>query len=406
MHCDVLVVGAGPAGAASARHLAMGGAQVILADRLQEARGKPCGEYLSPQGFAPLTRLGVLDEILASPHLELEGVRLVGRDGSVFEGRYGRFMGHEPAHPRGLAVERRHLDPILRRKAAGTPGVTLMGGVTFLGLRQHPRGAEAILREGDREFSLEARVVIGADGAHSQVARALCVDRRLTWLDRVALVGHLEGVPEGSLGELHLGQGGYGALAPVAPGRLNLNVVVPKEVFRASSLSPESFFQDWIRRHPSLRERMGSGVLDGEVCVTSSMAHLARRVRVGSALLIGDAAGFVDPFTGEGMFLALHTAEMAAEAVLGELGLGAGSLGLYEARFKKEVTPKIQACLMIQRLLARPRLADALIRRVARLKGLSNALVSLSGDYVPPGPSVLWGLASKAVRDLIRREAA
>ena len=128
MHCDVLVVGAGPAGAACARHLALGGASVILADRTAVSVGKPCGEYLSPQGFQKLEALGVLDEILRQPHMELEGVRLTGRHGAVLGGRDTRFMGHAPSHPRGLAIERRLLDPSLRRKAEETPGLAALAG--------------------------------------------------------------------------------------------------------------------------------------------------------------------------------------------------------------------------------------------------------------------------------------
>ncbi|MGE4158537.1 MAG: FAD-dependent monooxygenase [Planctomycetota bacterium] len=406
MHCDVLVVGAGPAGASCARQLALGGARVILADRWVESPGKPCGEYLSPQGFAKLESLGVLEEVLRQPHRELEGVSLTGRRGSVLRGRYSRFMGHEPCHPRGLAIERRFLDPILRRKAEATPGVTPLAGAVLTGFQQTKDGVDARFQVGTRELNVRARRLVGADGAHSLVARTLGVDQRLPWLDRVALVGHLVGAPEGDVGELHLGAGGYGALAPVAPGRINLNIVVPKILFRQKGMEARDFFQDWIQRHESLQVRLGASILDGDVKVTSSMAHLARKVRVGSSLLIGDAAGFVDPFTGEGMFLALHTAELASSAVLSSLSQDEGSLRVYEDAFRRLVTPKIQACLMIQRLLSRPALADVLLGRVSRMRGLSNALVSLSGDYVPPGPRVLLGLASRALADLAGREAA
>ena len=113
MQVDVLIVGAGPAGATAAWALRGTGAEVLWLDRAQPGRDKPCGEFLSPQGLALLAEMNITDSLESLPHCRPKGVVFHNARGVWARGHYVPFMGFHPASSRGLAVRRTLLDPLL-----------------------------------------------------------------------------------------------------------------------------------------------------------------------------------------------------------------------------------------------------------------------------------------------------
>ena len=191
---DVVIVGAGPAGAAAAILLAERGTPVILLDRAEFPRPKICGEYLSPEAARVLDRLGVLKDVDASGAQPLAGMRIVAPDGRALTGRYpteGRWRGYRD---HALAIPREAFDRILLERARSLPvEVRERHRVTDLVLEgRHVTGVRGLDAAG-RPFEIASRLVVGADGRQSIVARTLGLVRPHP-LQRMAFIRDVEGL--------------------------------------------------------------------------------------------------------------------------------------------------------------------------------------------------------------------
>src|SRR5918994_1521210 len=239
---DVLVVGAGPAGSATALLLAAAGLSVVVVDRASFPRDKACSEYMSPEAVRILDRLGVVPALVASGAVALEGTAVTAPGGSRLHGAFAR-AGHRPFRPTGLSVSRRVLDHELAG-AAGRAGADLRERTTAEALL-YTRGAVAgaILRDAEgRRRAVHARLTIGADGLRSLVARRLG-PRRHGRPRRVAFVAHLDGVQGmGRSAEMHVGLRGYVGLNPIGGGRTNVALVVPAAEAAGERGRAEAFF--------------------------------------------------------------------------------------------------------------------------------------------------------------------
>jgi flavin-dependent dehydrogenase len=315
MHtADVVVVGAGPAGAASAILLAEHGLAVTVLERGPRARPKVCGEYLSPEGSRVLDRLGVLKTVDAGGAVAMSGMRITAPDGTVLDARYGAVGGFRPYREHAIGVPRATLDGALLERVRALPidlrtgvratevlveagRVTGVGGMDAAGARVEARG----------------RVLIAADGRASVIAHRLGCRRRHR-LARMALVTYVSGVPGcRDVGEIFVDPPDYAILNPLAPDRMNLSLVVPLAHAVPWRARLEDFFAARVKQLPHLARRLVGAV---RVAPLASLGPLAYRVappREGGVLFVGDAAGFYDPFTGEGIFTALRSAELAAE---------------------------------------------------------------------------------------------
>lgn len=191
---EVIVVGGGPAGAATAWALAKNGVDVLVLDRAHFPRAKPCAEYLSPEAARLLHEMGALAPLEAEGATTLGGMRVHVR-GQSFEGRFAGAHRWRGFRDRGLAVRRERLDALLL-DCARTAGARAEEGVRVLDLIRDPHGRVAGVvadRSGVRE-EFHASHVVGADGLRSVVARRLGLARRLRWPERYAFVTHYSGV--------------------------------------------------------------------------------------------------------------------------------------------------------------------------------------------------------------------
>jgi len=315
---DVLIVGAGPAGAVAGALLARAGARVRIVDRAMFPRDKLCGDTVNPGTLETLGRIGLASGI-SSCGLPVEGMWITGANGATVEGRY-------PAGQIGRALLRRHLDWMLLQDAVAAgaqfePGVAvrrpLVDAGRVTGVLAGGRGWESALR---------ARVTIGADGRRSALAFSLGLSKHPRRPRRWAIGGYVDcdgpSTVSPTLGEMHVRSGRYIGIARVPGGLTNVCVVKPWRPGDRAFGDPRQLLLGELSRDPLLRDRFaGARVVDAP-SVIGPLAVDVRDCTIDGLLLAGDAAGFVDPMTGDGLCFAIRGAELAAEAALSTLEHG------------------------------------------------------------------------------------
>jgi len=371
--------------------LARAGARVLLLDRARFPREKPCSEYLSPESTRVLERLGsdVLAAVAAAAPAHLTGMKVVAPSGAGVVGRFETFS---------FALPRTRFDTILLA-AARARGVDVREGVTVEELVYQDGAVGGVVARatgsGNRE-TYRARVVVGADGLRSVVARRLGTIIR-TAPYRIAFTAHVAGARDvDDLGEMHVGRPGYVGLGPIGDGVTTVALVLPvSEAHRGAR-----FFEE-LDRFPAVRGRFDPRRIVRRVLATGPFARWSRRpvAKGGGALLVGDAADFFDPFTGQGIYSALRGAELAAAAILESLatggGAGAGLDGYARAR-RREFMGKWILERLIGVAVGWPALIERVVGRLARRPQLADLLVRATGNCVPARaaltPRVLAGL--------------
>ncbi len=318
---DVLVIGAGPCGAVAATVLARAGARVCLIDRARFPRPKLCGDTLNPGALAVLRRLGMAASIDRAA-LALEGMRVTG-DGVTVEARY-------PDGLRGASLPREQMDHALVR-AALAAGAELREAVTARApvFRDTTRGgtvAGALCADEDgASFELLAPVTIAADGRRSALAFALGLARHPSTPRRWAIGACASGVHGlSAFGEMHIRQGHYIGIAPLPGGFANVCVVRPAAGGDAGLQRPQQALADAVASEPMLRERVADARWLTPPMVLGPLAvdRVADAVVPDGLLVAGDAAGFIDPMTGDGLRFAVSGGELAALAALRALEHG------------------------------------------------------------------------------------
>jgi flavin-dependent dehydrogenase len=307
---DVVVVGGGLAGAACALDLARGGASVVVVDKAEFPRDKPCGEGLLPHGLALLERLDCGDVAEACGGQPFKGI-LYHCHGVV---ALGDFEGGGV----GRGVRRRHLDLAVRQRAEAAGARLIHGSADDVVVDDS--GGTVTLKDGAR---LRARVVVGADGPRSLVRHRLGLDGGTAKKARYALRQHfrvVEGTPLPDRVEVHVGGGHELYVTPCEPGVVGVAALVEKPLMSAGSGPPGDRLRALIDGCAPLAARLARAAPIDEALACGPLRVKSRAVWRGRAVLIGDAAGYVDAITGEGMSLALHTASLASEAIRAILG--------------------------------------------------------------------------------------
>ena len=304
---DVVVAGAGPAGSACALALARAGLAVTIVERAAFPRRKVCGEYLNAGAVTALDRLGLATQVraLAAP---LRGVRLMPAHATAVELPFG--------HP-ALACERALLDEALLQAALDAGATLTRGRVTGV-VREGARIAGVAFRDEDgRTYEVRARWTVGADGCGSVVARAAGLVRRRWKRPRFAIGGHYAGFGtfDGFI-EMYVGGGAYFALNPLGPDRTNVMVVVAKRQLEQWSRFVDRGIAGKAAELAHGRRSFAQAKLVGSRAAIGPLAHDVRAPVAEGLVLVGDAAGFLNPFTGQGVFLALTSAERAAAAIV------------------------------------------------------------------------------------------
>jgi flavin-dependent dehydrogenase len=311
---DVLIVGAGPAGAVAATILARAGARVRLLDRAIFPRDKLCGDTINPGTVAILKRLQ-LAAALDRCSLPIAGMRVSGHNGVVVEGRY-------PAGAVGRAVLRRHLDWMLLQDAMAA-GAQLEPGVPVR--RAIVEGGEVKGVVLDRGCELRATVTIAADGRRSSLAFGLRLAEHPARPRRWAMGAYFEepaGASTPTLGEMHVRGDHYIGVAPVPGGLTNVCLVREWRAGDSAMGDPRTAIRRALAADALLRDRFARARMATTPTVLGPLAVDVARPAVDGLLLAGDAAGFIDPMTGDGLRFAMRGAELAAAAALDALAQG------------------------------------------------------------------------------------
>lgn len=386
---DVLVIGAGPAGSATALQLARAGFAVTLADKKAFPRHKPCGEFLSPECVPYLDALGLGDVFERLGAWRVHGMRLSAA-GAETQGRFRQLLDRPSHGGTGFGVQRTRFDHHLVQQAEAA-GVRFLPRHEFAELCRDADGTVlgAELRTPDGSTNrVIARHVVGADGVHSRVARALGVQRPLRWLDQMALVAHYRGVPAAPLADVHLLRGGFFAATTVDEGLYSVNLVLPRTALRTR------MDEDWdafVLRHlasaPALRERLQRSERHTPWRGTGPFAHTTTAQTLPGIALVGDAAGYVDPLTGEGIYFALFGARAVAGAIEQALHVPAratAAMASYRRERQRELAPRLCAARWLQRGLRHPWLVRTLVAALRRWPSLADLVVTMTGDTIHP----------------------
>lgn len=388
---EVIVVGGGPAGSATAFFLASSGIDVLVLDKARFPRDKTCSEYLSPQASRILETMGALGPVESSGAAQLKGMRVHAPNGQTIHGEFAASHGYKGYRDRGLAVRRTILDSILIDRARAA-GARVEEGTRVVDLIRDDSGrVGGVVSSGESERrEMRAQLVIGADGLRSIVGRRLGLIRPSGWPRRIALVTHFRGV-EGisEFGEMHVDRGGYCGVAPVGNGLVNVAVVVPVSRAAEVAIDRTEFLESWIAERPRIAAMFSGAERAGPVRATGPFASSAKRGWSRGAALVGDSADFFDPFTGEGIYTALRGGEVlagyAAESVRASSADERDrALGAYETARRSEFSGKWKVERLIGTAVAFPGLINRAATVLSRRRDMADLLVGVVGDFVPP----------------------
>ncbi len=391
MDAEVAIVGAGPAGTATAWALARQGVDVLLLDRARFPRDKVCSEYLSPEASRILDAMGALAECERAGAHHLDGMLVRAPNGQVIRGDFQASHGYRGYRDRGLALRRTVLDEILVRRARAA-GARVEEGVQVTGVRRTAAGAVAGVeaKAGGESRDIRARLVVGADGLRSVVARRLDLARTARWPRRLAIVAHYEGVRGMTThGEMHVERDGYCGLASVGGGLTNVAVVVSASRLREAPRDLGELMTRWLASRPHLAARFDGARRIAAPRATGPFASRARRAWSDGAALVGDAADFFDPFTGEGIYAALHGGELLATHALEWLRAPTPSRARAElVAYDRARRSAFGGKWIVERAIGTAVAVAPLMNRAAstlsRRKDMADLLVGVVGDFVPP----------------------
>jgi len=379
---DAAIVGAGPAGAATAVRLRALGLTVALLDKEQFPRHKICGDFLPPGAVANVRSL-CGEVVEAAAPARLTGLRITWRGRSI--------LADFPPDTAGWGLSRLQLDALLvkRAVAAGADLVERFRVERTVRLEDGRHRVEGSHPDGTRR-AFVASLVVEAGGRFGLVGRRLGWRRDDVRLQRWALWSPLSGVEGLSARcEMHVIDGGYVGVAPL-PGEKTANVTMvlsPRRMAAARS-DPRGYYRHVLGEHAELGPRLDAAHSVAPVRGLGPLACRARRFSEEGIALVGDACGFVDPFTAEGVSRALESARMLGDAVAPHTAAGRplpASLTLpsYESAWRERFGPKLALCRMLQVVIARPWLAGPMARGLSRRKDLANLMIAATGDLLP-----------------------
>lgn len=348
---DLLVVGGGPAGLATAIRARLAGLEVTVLDRSKPPIDKPCGEGLMPDAVSRLREIGV-----EPTGLPFRGIRYFD-SGLMAEGAF--------PHAGGLGVRRLELHRTLVERAEET-GVRLGWGVIVQGL----------IRDGDRFGGVEtdqgpfhARWIVGADGLRSKIRPWAELDGPPTPERRFGVRRHFVVRPWSDFVEVYWGPGCEAYVTPVGAEEVGVAILWSGE---------KTGFDGLIERFPTLGEHLRGAPAASRDRGIGPLRQNVRAVYRANLALVGDAAGYLDAITGEGMAVAFHQSAALVEA------LKAGDLQAYAAAHRRIVRLPDTMTSLVLALERRPGLRRRAVKALAAEPALFSRLLGIHGRTLPP----------------------
>jgi flavin-dependent dehydrogenase len=397
---DVIIIGAGPAGCTSALFLRQKGLRVLVLDRAAFPRDKVCGEFISPAADNILEELGVLEAIQQSNPMRLQGVAVSS---------YGKpelCIDYPPCPGRvkpmtSLSLPRFQLDHLLVQKVVGQ-GIEVRERHAvddFLFDEDRVVGVKG-RDETHRPFTFSASVVVDASGRNGLSLRRLGLIKPHRGPGKIALAAHWENVQfPHDYCYMHISTPGYTGMAPVAKDSVNVVLVVEDRYVKGQEL--DAFYQAVVLGNERRRSLLAGARLKERVRSVGSLAYDVRPVPCGGLVLAGDTTGFIDPFTGEGIYLSLRSAQLAAGVIQKAFEAEDFSrefLAEYDRQRQAEFHKKFILSRVLQKFIYQRRWCDGVVALLRRNPQMAQTLVGVIGDYFPADRVVSWPFLLEGVR--------
>lgn len=351
---DCVIVGAGPAGSAAAIALCRAGRTVLLLDRQNFPRDKVCGDGIPPGSLELLYDLGLQEPLDKAGFYPIEQLHFRTPSGQLLK---TRFRLKKPGMG-FLIAPRRDFDYLLQQQAIAAGAQFRQAQVNGV-IRQAGRVCGVTAAINGQITAIPSRVVIGADGCTSVVARSLAGTKPAPGHRFLAIRGYIEGLEIFShAAEFHWYPEilpGYGWIFPLGNGRANIGLAMRADRLRRERRKLPELLGNFLQQ-PEIKSRLGSNFQLKSVATWP--LNLASQQRVprafDGALLIGDAAALIDPFSGEGIHNALHSAKLAAGVIdraLSRNDTSLAALQSYEKQCRRTFHPVFRRSYWLQQCM-------------------------------------------------------
>lgn len=354
---DIVIVGGGPAGSSAAIRIAAAGKRVALFEQKKFPRAKLCGEFVSPECLSQFGELGVTSRIYGSSPATIRKTLFYSRSGRSIE------IDSEWFGPVGaIGISRSELDYQLLQQARES-GVEVFENVSVTGPIVDQGAVRGVrIRDSDSERHVRARVTIDGTGRSRAVAKHLDNAKGLTRPEYVAFKTHLrDAAIESGACEIFSYAGGYGGCNAVEEGLFNLCFIARADDVKQLSSDPLRVMQDRVMRNKRAEYVLRDATVNGDWLAVPITRFGTRDPAPATGLIcIGDAASFIDPFTGSGILMALESSRLAAQAVIQTESLEAISK-IYRFSYASAFRNRLAVSGIIRKAAYVPAIADVAI---------------------------------------------
>ncbi|HSR67763.1 MAG TPA: FAD-dependent monooxygenase [Acidobacteriota bacterium] len=387
MRYDAVIVGASVAGAAAAALLARQGLRIALLDKARFPRDKVCGEGLMPAGVGILREMGVLARLTCGQ--SFQGIRFIeAESGATVELDFSLIS----PDLRGRAFPRLALDGALAEFAAESPGVEWMQETQADSVRVNRSGVEVCIRRRGGRRTIQGRLLIGANGIRSRLPRRFAIKRHIARHRRFALRARFDRYRgDTTMVDVHCHRAGEAYVAPQPQGGALVTMLLHHRGSPLGGAKPQSFLR-LLDGFPRLQAELEGSRTPSQVQAAAPLGQRLERCHGRRLLLLGDAAGAVDPVTGQGMSIALKDARLAADLLarrLPEGRLDEADLSDFSRRRNEYFLPAYRMAEDLISALRHPFLARRTLRSLNRNLDLRRKILAQAAQDGPPA-ALAW----------------
>ncbi len=389
IEAEIAIIGAGPAGTTCALHLADRGIKCIIIDKALFPRDKICGDAISGNAVYELEKLGIQFPSLFTNFPEkiaTSGIKFVAPSGkSLYLKMKKKRAGFTHA---GYVSERIHYDHFLLEQVKKNSLIKVVEGIQIHEVYQEPDHIQ--LKSKDGKFIIKAQLVVGADGAHSAIAKLT----GRTDIDKKHYSGGLRqywenvtGFDEGDPIELHFYKNtlpGYFWIFPIKGNKANVGIGIKSDVISKKKINLKQLMESIIQEHPLVAPRFEQAKpLEEPKGFGLPLGSKKKSLSGNRFLLLGDAASLIDPFTGEGIGNAMISGRIAAahiENCLKEKRYDEVFNAQYDQAIYKKLSNELNISQRLQKMLNRPWLFNWIVRKANSNKHLHEFIEDMLDD--------------------------